>query len=458
MPHPKALIWMRRDLRLEDHSALAFAESEGLDCALAFVFDDQILRPLPKDDRRVSFFHAALQEIDEELRERGSCLLVRTGDPAREIPILARKLGVSMVIATKDYEPKAIERDAAVAAELRKQGIELRLLKDQVIFEGREILNGSNAPYQVFTAYKNAWLKVLEPRHYEKRGRRLPKLLARGEIEPLAQRWELDAIGFRAQKLWLDPGPKAATSRFNAFTKNISEYCKARDFPGVEGTSGLSAHLRFGTISIRGCVRAALESRSEGAKVWLSELIWRDFYFMILSEFPHVGRGEAFRREYNGIRWPGRDEHFEAWKEGRTGFPIVDAAMRHFNETGWMHNRLRMVVASFLVKDLLIDWRRGEEVFARGLLDFDLSANNGGWQWSASTGCDAQPYFRVFNPYSQSKKFDPEGEFLRKHLPELSRCQAKEIHEPSPLLYGYPAPIVEHAKQRERAIALFKKG
>jgi deoxyribodipyrimidine photo-lyase len=226
--------------------------------------------------------------------------------------------------------------------------------------------------------------------------------------------------------------------------------------PSIEGTSGLSAHLRFGTVSIRACVREARKHEGNGAATWLSELVWRDFYHMILSQFPHVGHGRAFREEYDKIKWPGKPAHFEAWRTGRTGFPLVDASMRHFNATGWMHNRMRMVVASFLTKDLLIDWRRGEEVFALGLLDFDFASNNGGWQWSASTGCDAQPYFRVFNPESQSRRFDPEGKFIKSVLPELRDCSAKRIHA-APGVKGYPEPIVEHSIQRDKAIALFKK-
>jgi deoxyribodipyrimidine photo-lyase len=445
---PKALIWLRRDLRLEDHTPLAHAEQEGFSVALAFVFDRKILQPLPATDRRVPFFHAALEEIDEELRARGSRLLARVGDPVKEIPELARTLGASHVFASRDYEPGAIRRDEAVASELRKNGIELRLFKDQVIFERDEILNGQGAPYKVFTAYKNAWLAKARPADAEVRGRRLPELLP--APTSLCHRWDLATLGFRPQKLWLEPGAKAAKKRLRAFGDRIGDYDSARNVPSIEGTSGLSAHLRFGTISVRACARLAGEKRGRGAATWLSELVWRDFYFMILSLFPQIGRGEAFRPEYETIEWPGTEAHFRAWCAGSTGFPLVDAAMRLFNDTGWMHNRLRMVVASFLTKDLLVDWRKGEAYFARGLLDFDLAANNGGWQWSASTGCDAQPYFRIFNPTSQSKKFDPDGTFLRTHLPELRGLSDREIHEPR-------NPIVDHSTQRAKALALFKK-
>jgi deoxyribodipyrimidine photo-lyase len=272
--------------------------------------------------------------------------------------------------------------------------------------------------------------------------------------------WTLDKIGFQSNSLWLKPGSKAAFERLKNFIKIVDRYDEYRDIPSVEGTSGLSVHLRFGTISIRELIRQSLKKRNKGSQTWLSELIWRDFYFMILDQFPHVVNG-AFKTEYDKIQWPGREEHFEAWCDGKTGYPIVDAAMRHFNKTGWMHNRLRMIVASFLVKDLLIDWRKGESYFARYLLDYDLSANNGGWQWCASTGCDAQPYFRIFNPVAQSKKFDPNGEFIRANVEELKDVSSKKIHEPmeSDLFsaQSYLAPIVNHSTQRNLALKLFEK-
>ncbi len=456
MKKPLALVWLRRDLRLEDHSLLAHAQAEGLEVALAFVFDEKILKKLPSNDRRVSFFHAALEEIDAELRERGSCLAARVGDPVREIPILAKALGASIVLAGEDYEPYAKERDQAVAKALGP--LPLRLLKDQVIFAPGEIKNGSGAPYKVFTAYKNEWLRRLSRRETDARGTGLPALLPRSALEKHSSRWDLPTLGFEKRECWLAPGPAAARARLESFGKRMAAYETARNIPSEPGSSGLSAHLRFGTISIRECVRAAEKQQSQGAATWLSELVWRDFYHTVLDQFPQVGKGRAFREEYDSIRWPGKEEHFEAWKTGLTGYPLVDAAMRELAETGWMHNRLRMVTASFLAKDLLVDWRKGEAWFAQNLLDFDLAANNGGWQWSASTGCDAQPYFRIFNPYSQSEKFDAQGTYIRRHIPELAHLSASDIHEPPPLLRkGYPAPIVSHAAQREKALALFKK-
>jgi deoxyribodipyrimidine photo-lyase len=284
-------------------------------------------------------------------------------------------------------------------------------------------------------------------------------------LRELGTSWSFDDIGFAEQELPIDAGARGAEKMLRAFMPRIDRYHETRDVPGLAGTSSLSVHLRFGTISIRELVRRARAVASEGARKWLDELLWREFYQMILDRFPHVERG-AFRPEYDAIRWPGAEEHYEAWCAGRTGYPIVDAAMRGFNATGMMHNRLRMIVASFLTKDLLVDYRRGERYFARHLLDFDLASNNGNWQWAASTGCDAQPFFRVFNPVTQSKRFDPDGTFIRAHCPELAGFSNRTIHFPADAglaeqraagcIIGedYPAPIVDHARQRELALAL----
>ena len=342
--------------------------------------------------------------------------------------------------------------------ELASIGVDFDTLKDQVIFEGLEIKTKTGGAYKVFTPYKNAWLAELSERHYEERRPAAIKFTSRRETEKVSQPWSLEDLGFSPSPLWLEAGPEAGQKRLNRFGEPMARYEDARNFPSVEGTSGLSVHLRFGTVSVRACVRAALARENRGAEVWLSELVWRDFYHMILDQYPHVATG-AFRQEYDSLRWPGSEKHFQAWCEGRTGYPIIDAAMRQLKETGWMHNRLRMVTASFLTKDLLIDYRLGEAYFARHLLDFDLAANNGGWQWSASTGVDAQPYFRVFNPYSQSERFDPAGEFIRAEVPELRAIKGKQVHRPDWRALGpgvYPAPIVDHEVQRDKAIALFK--
>jgi len=309
MKKERALIWLRRDLRLEDHALLASAESDRLECVLAFIFDEKILGILGKNDRRIGFFHSALEEISEELEQRGSRLVVRVGNPVKEIPRLAKMLGVSVVLAGRDYESYSQKRDKEVAKELGPIRFESK--KDQVIFEGGEILNGSGGPYKVFTAYKNAWLKQLKVGDYDKKGTRMPKLLPASELGSISShRWDLKTLGFAKQPLWLEPGEKAAKKRLSSFSKKISNYKKTRDFPTAEGTSGLSAHLRFGTISIRACLREALLHKGEGSATWISELIWRDFYHTVLDQFPQVARGEAFRSEYNKLDWPGTEQHF----------------------------------------------------------------------------------------------------------------------------------------------------
>ncbi|RYZ97997.1 MAG: deoxyribodipyrimidine photo-lyase [Proteobacteria bacterium] len=462
MPKRRALVWIRRDLRLEDHAALAHASTVAEELAVVFVFDSKILKGLPKTDRRVGFIQDSLSEIKTILKGHRSELIVRVGDPVSEIPKLAAELKASIVCAARDYEPYAKQRDAAVAKALEKVGAALTLVKDQVIFEGSEIKNLSGAPYKVFTPYKKNWLTRLKTHDYEERFAEDVAYLPAKAAKALSHDHTPQALGFIASgELWLPTGASGAKkllASFSAAKAPIKDYEDGRNYPARDGTSGLSVHLRFGTISVRACVRAALRQKNRGAEVWLSELVWRDFYQMILDQYPHVAKS-CFRPEYDSIRWPGKDSHFEAWCRGQTGFPLVDAAMRQLNETGWMHNRMRMVTASFLTKDLLIDYRRGEEYFARQLLDFDLASNNGGWQWSASTGCDAQPYFRIFNPYSQSERFDAAGEFIRAQVPELRAIKGKQVHRPDlrELAPGaYPPPLVEHAVQRDKAIALFK--
>ncbi len=467
------LCWLRRDLRLRDHRPLAEACAAASRTTVIYIFDTTILEQLGSDDRRVSFIHRSLAELDTELRRKGSMLIVRHGDPVIEVPRLAGELDAGAVFAGRDYEPAAGERDALIARKLAGDGRRLHLFKDQVIFEQDEILTGAGTPFKVFTPYRNAWMRRLESEDEPKGSIAehrpdLSRLARAATIERHHRPWELRQIGFTEQKLWLEPGERAAHKRLKSFLPIMPEYGRQRDIPSIDGTSGLSAHLRFGTISIRELVRAARAIGGEGAGIWLNELIWREFYQMVLDRYPQVEYG-AFRPEYDAIAWPGREEHFAAWCGGRTGYPIVDAAMRQLNATGWMHNRLRMVVASFLVKDLLIDWRRGEGYFAEHLLDFDQAANNGGWQWSASTGCDAQPYFRVFNPIAQSRRFDPDGIYIRKQCPELRGYSDDAIHWPAGAtpagqqragcIIGrdYPAPIVDHDLQRNRAVALFRE-
>ncbi|HQC94992.1 MAG TPA: deoxyribodipyrimidine photo-lyase [Aquabacterium sp.] len=476
----RALVWLRRDLRADDNAALHHALAAARQVWCVFVFDTAILDPLPRADRRVEFIRDSLVDLDAQLRALAQAhgvadagLLVRHGDAKLLLPALARQLGVQAVYASHDDEPDALARDAQVRGRLADAGIALHTGKDHVVFERREVLTATGSPYSVFTPYKNAWLKKLQSTD-----------LAPHAVAPLAGRLAplptdlatgvptLPAIGFQAtnlHQLKLPTGSTGAQELLADFLDRIDDYAVARDFPAVKGPSYLSTHLRFGTISIRRLAREAwqrMQGGSRGAEVWLSELIWRDFYHQVLHHHPHVV-GASFKPAYDAIRWAhGKraDELFAAWCEGRTGYPLVDAAMRQINQTGYMHNRLRMVVASFLTKDLGIDWRRGEAWFALHLNDFDLAANNGGWQWASSSGCDAQPYFRIFNPVSQSEKFDAAGRFIRRYLPQLAGLPDKLIHAPwlarpielaaakVELGRDYPRPIVDHATARDETL------
>ncbi len=479
------LVWFRRDLRSFDHAALYHALKSCRKVYCVFVFDRDILDPLLAQgiqaDRRVDFIHACVAELDVALRELGqkagvesgpTGLIVRHASAQEAIPALAKELQAQAVFANHDYEPNAITRDAMVRGGLAHAGVSFLTSKDQVIFERDELLTQQGRPYGVFTPYKNAWLRKLNAFYLK------PYPVARyaASLAPFPQPQpplpSIEALGFKPSNLASLPVPTGASGGaelWEAFFDRIDKYHATRDFPGVKGPSYLSVHLRFGTVSIRqlaaGAHQLALQG-FEGAAVWLSELVWRDFYFQILHHFPHVEH-KAFKPEYDAIRW----EHgahgkalFADWCEGRTGYPLVDAAMAQINQTGYMHNRLRMVVASFLIKDLGIDWRWGEMYFAQHLIDFDLSANNGGWQWAASSGCDAQPYFRIFNPLSQSQKFDPEGKFIRRYLPQLAALPTDALHAPwtaAPLVLegagvrlgeNYPRPIIAHDLAREATL------
>ncbi len=471
-PVDAALVWLRRDLRLHDSAALYRALCLARRVWCAFVFDTTILDGLPAADRRVEFIQASVVELDRRLRERGGGLIVRHGDPRHEIPALAEALHVQAVHAARDYEPEAIERDAQVRGHLASLGVGFHQHKDQVIFEMNEVLTGAEAPYGVFTPYRKAWLAKITPfflssypveRHLHGLAP-VPPDLDR-EVHTLTD------LGFVPTDMGprLHPGESGGEHLLLDFLERIDDYDQTRDYPAVKGPSYLSVHLRFGTVSIRRLARLAhdrMVAGSPGAAVWLSELVWRDFYFQILHHHPRVV-GHAYRREYEAVRWAhGKhaDAWFDAWCEGRTGYPLVDAAMRQLRQTGYMHNRLRMVAASFLTKDLGLDWRRGEAWFALQLNDFDLAANNGGWQWAASTGCDAQPWFRIFNPVTQSRKFDPHGRFIRRYLPELAALSDESIHAPweapelelaaAGLVLGrdYPRPVVDHAQAREQTL------
>ena len=487
--YESGLVWFRRDLRVDDHAALYHALTSCAKVWCVFVFDREILDPLLAKkliaDRRVEFIRASVIELSAALADAGGAgsagLIVRYGMAREIVPQLAAELGVAAVFANHDYEPDTIARDDAVGQALARSGRTLETFKDQVIFEKHEILTQGGSPYTVFTPYRNAWLKALTPFFVKP----YPVLHHAAALAPIPKnidhaRLTLEAMGFAKTNLSdidLPTGADGATRLFDEFCGRIDDYDRQRNFPGKKGPSYLSVHLRFGTISIRALARAAIDHTHQapagvarGAETWLSELIWRDFYFQILHHRPDIATGAAFKPEYDRIRWERgapADRLFDAWCAGRTGYPLVDAAMTQINTTGYMHNRLRMVTASFLVKDLGIDWRRGERYFAERLNDFDLAANNGGWQWAASSGCDAQPYFRIFNPVTQSEKFDAGGSFIRRYLPGLAGLSNKAIHAPwlagedtlkaAGIVLGrdYPGPVVMHDAARRATLARY---
>ena len=487
-PVSRALVWFRRDLRVADHPALACALRDAQAVWCVFVLDKPILDALPADDRRVSFIRASLVDLDGELATLSggrARLLVRHAVAADEIPRLASELDVQAVYFHRDDGPAARARDARVYERLRADGRAMHGFKDHVIFERKEILTGGGTPYGVFTPYKNAWLKTLHAS---------PELLGdcgsdvdgHALADATASPWRdgaavpaLSEFGFQDTGTTrldddpgLRPGAEGGEQLLDEFLDRLDDYDDTRDFPAKPGPSHLGVHLRFGTLSLRRLVRIAsqrVEGGSRGAQTWLSELVWRDFYHQVLFHHPHVV-DHAYRADCDGLRWETgaqADAQFAAWCEGRTGYPLVDAGMRQINATGYMHNRLRMVTASFLTKDLGVSWQRGEAYFALKLNDFELASNNGGWQWAASTGCDAQPWFRIFNPVTQSERFDPQGAFIRRWVPELARLQGKAIHAPwkakpaelaaagVALDVDYPLPIVDHDVAREKTLARF---
>ena len=467
------LVWFRRDLRVGDNAALSAALQRCAQVHCVFVFDRAILDELPRADRRVEFIRESLFELDGALRAAAgkaeAGLIVRHGLATECVPEMARTLGVQAVFAGHDYEPAAITRDAAVRQTLMTMRVEFVTLKDHVIFEQREVLTQTGKPYGVFTPYMRAWLARLgdiPPAQYATEP--LAAALAARPTSFAEPVPSLESLGFSTTNLkglGIQPGASGAGKLLDDFWGRMDEYDQTRNFPSVKGPSYLGVHLRFGTVSIRQLVGLAQQRKlagSVGAAVWLAELVWRDFYFQVLSNFPHVAEN-AFKPEYDQIAWE-QGAHgqtlFAAWCQGTTGYPLVDAAMAQLNQTGYMHNRLRMVAGSFLVKHLGLDWRWGERYFAEKLNDFDLSANNGGWQWVSSSGCDAQPYFRIFNPVSQSEKFDAQGKFIKRYVPQLAGLSAKAIHAPwlakpvelaaagIELGRNYPLPIVDHAEAR----------
>jgi len=419
------LFWFRRDLRLADNAGLYHA-LRGNDSVLPlFIFDTEILNKIEdKADSRVDFIHRSLSALKSELELLGSSLLVLHGNPAT----IFSELQPKAIYTNRDYEPYAIQRDKTVEAELAKRNIAFHAFKDQVIFEQNEVIKDDGTPYTIFTPYSRKWKATLNS-FYCKPYPTHKYFSHLKQVNPFSFP-TLEEIGFRKSAVEF---PERVIKR-----SIIEKYNLQRDFPGIAGTTRLSAHLRFGTVSIRSLVKIAKQKN----EAWLNELIWREFYQMILWHFPHVEK--SFKPAYDHIAWRNDPHEFEAWCNGKTGYPIVDAGMRELNATGFMHNRVRMIVASFLTKHLLIDWRWGEAYFAEKLVDFDLAANNGGWQWAAGCGCDAAPYFRVFNPYLQTEKFDAGRTYIRKWVPEF---ESKD----------YPKPIVDHEFARERVLRVYKK-
>lgn len=425
------VFWFRRDLRLEDNAGLFHALKAGKPVLPVFIFDRNILDRLEnKTDLRVCFIHEALESIQEKLISFGSSLEVHYDSPESAFKKISSAYSIDTVFTNHDYEPYARKRDEQVASLLKGKGINFSSFKDQVIFEKNEVLKDDGKPYTVFTPYSRKWKAIVN--EFYLKSYPTAKYFKHFITAPVKKIPSLEDIGFQ------ETNKKFPVKQLNE--ELIRKYGKQRDFPGIHGTSRLSVHLRFGTISIRQLATRA----GKLSETYLNELIWRDFYHMILWHFPHVGLGKAFKPAYDHIEWKKDTGEFKKWCDGQTGYPIVDAGMRELNETGFMHNRVRMIVASFLCKHLLLDWRLGEAYFAEKLLDFDLAANNGGWQWAAGSGCDAAPYFRVFNPYLQTKKFDPDLTYIKKWVPEFQE-------------FGYPQPIVEHEFARKRCLEVYAR-
>jgi deoxyribodipyrimidine photo-lyase len=422
------IFWFRRDLRLDDNTALINALNSDLPLLPVFIFDKNIIDELPSDDPRITFIYETLLKINAQLMKSGSSVLIKKGDPGKIWEELIMAFDINSVYINKDYEPYAKKRDNALERKLENKGIQLNRYKDQVVFEEREILKSDNKPYTIFTPYKNKWLHMLtENLPDNSNSLQNQKLNFYNCSFPFPP---IEEIGFSVSPV-----------KVKSFDlSSVCDYEKYRDFPFEDRTSYLGPHLRFGTVSIRKIVKLGLNENT----AFLNELIWREFFMQILFNFPSVVTGN-FKSKYDNIQWRNNENEFEKWCLGETGYPIVDAGMRQLNESGYMHNRVRMITAGFLCKHLLIDWRWGEAYFAEKLLDYELSSNNGNWQWAAGTGCDAAPYFRVFNPSSQQKKFDPEKKYIRKWVKDLD----------NPV---YPKPIIDHYSARQRGLLAYKSG
>ena len=424
------VFWFRRDLRLEDNAGLYYALKENENVLPIFIFDTTILDKLSdKSDKRVNFIYNTITSLNLQLNEHESSLQVYVGAPLTIFKEICAEHNITSVYANHDYEPSAIGRDSEIKKYLSEKNVSFNTYKDQCVFEKNEVVKDDGSPYTIFTPYSVKWKKKLNE-FYQKSYPASLYFKNFKKLTPLKIP-SLKSIGFIKTNI------KVSSPVIDEAI--VSNYTEQRNYPAINGTTKLSVHLRFGTISIRKLVQTA----SKINETWLNELIWRDFYMMILFHFPYVAES-AFKPKYNYILWRNNENEFYAWCEGKTGYPIVDAGMKELNETGFMHNRVRMITASFLTKHLLIDWRWGEAYFAQKLVDFDLSANNGGWQWAASCGCDAAPYFRIFNPYEQTKKFDPKLNYIKKWIPDYDELT-------------YIKPIVEHKFARERVLTFYKK-
>lgn len=430
MKQKVTVFWFRRDLRLFDNAGLYHALNSDAPVLPLFIFDTEILDKLNnRDDARVSFIYAEIQKLKKQFEAEGSSLRIFHSNPIEAFQKIMEEYEVQAVYTNKDYEPYAIQRDKKVKRLLDSNGILFHAFKDHVIFEENDVLKDDGTPYTVFTPYSKKWKQKLAKTE-------IPNFPSEKQLDNLFKTKpftlpELNELGFKKSGITVPPAEIPE--------KIIREYAEKRDLPAIDGTTRLGVHLRFGTVSIRQLTQRAKEL----SEVFLNELIWRNFFIDILWHFPHV-TDKSFKPKYDRIEWRNNEAEFDKWCRGETGYPMVDAGMRELNQTGFMHNRVRMVTASFLTKHLLIDWRWGETYFAEKLLDYELASNYGNWQWAAGTGCDAAPYFRIFNPETQLKKFDPDGKYILKWVPEYGTLQ-------------YPQPIVEHKFARERALKVYKE-
>ncbi|MBC8754006.1 deoxyribodipyrimidine photo-lyase [Kordia sp. YSTF-M3] len=424
------IFWHRRDLRIDDNIGLYHALTSGKKVIPLFIFDEDILEKLPEDDARVNFIHEELEKIHQTLQKHESSLLVKHGKPVEILKKIIKEYHISEVYTNHDYEPYAISRDKEIKEALTAENIHFKTFKDQVIFERDDIVKADGNPYKIYTPFSKKWLATLQTSDYE-------SVDCASHYKNYAKiKFDfptLKDIGFTEASIKVLP--------YNMSSTIIDNYEDTRNYPAIEGTSRLSTHLRFGTISVRKCVKNGLQSENN---IFLKELIWREFFMQILWHFPESVT-HNFKSKYDGIKWRNNEDEYKAWCEGKTGYPLVDAGMRELNESGYMHNRVRMITASFLCKHLLIDWKWGEAYFAKKLLDFDLAQNVGNWQWVAGTGCDSSPYFRIFNPTSQIQKFDKAHGYIKKW--------ASDYQE-----FTYPQPIVEHKHARERCLTTYKSG